>query len=127
MVAGISRPVPSAPIDLPLAAAATVATALLALLVSHKAGGWHSRAIGGGVGGDCRAEAPLQVTAVVALTVLCEGPSFGILTFSSHLYVQVYKDVSALDLFVVLAVVAVAFDLIRSGRSLYVPPLLSFP
>ncbi len=128
MVARHLRPVSHAPIDLPLAAAATVATALLALLVSHKAGGLGILAPLAVVLVAIAVLRPLfTVTAVVALTVLCEGPSFGILTFSSHLYVQVYKDVSALDLLVVLAVLAVAFDLIRSGRSLYIPSLLKLP
>ena len=128
MVARHLRPVPRTPIDLPLAAAATVATALLALLVSHRVGGLGILAPLAVVLVAIAVLRPLfTVTAVVALTVLCEGSSFGILTFSSHLYVQVYKDVSALDLLVVLAVLAVAFDLIRSGRSLYVPPLLKLP
>lgn len=128
MVARHLRPVSRAPIDLPLAVAATVATALLALLVSHRVGGLGILAPLAVVLVAIAVLRPLlTVTVVVGLTVLCEGPSFGILTFSSHLYVQVYKDVSALDLLVVLAVFAVALDLIRSGRSLYVPSPLKLP
>lgn len=128
MVARHPRPVSRAPIDLPLAVAATVATALLALLVSHRVGGFGILAPLAVVLVAIAVLRPLlTVTVVVGLTVLCEGPSFGILTFSSHLYVQVYKDVSALDLLVVLAVFAVALDLIRSGRSLYVPSPLKLP
>jgi len=128
MVARHLRPVSHAPIDLPLAAGATVATALLALLVSHRVGGFGILAPLAVVLVAIAVLRPLfTVAAVVGLTVLCEGPSFGILTFSSHLYTQVYKDISALDLLVVLAVLAVAFDLIRSGRSLYVPLPLKLP
>lgn len=128
MVARPLRLASGAPTELPLAAAATVATALIALLVSHKAGGLGILAPLAAILVAIAVLRPLfTVTAVVALTVLCEGPSFGILTFSSHLYVEVYKDVNALDLLVGLAAVAVAVDLIRTGRPLYVPGPLKLP
>ena len=62
MVARHLRPASRAPIDLPPAAAATVATALLALLVSHRAGGLGLLAplVVVLAGGDCCAEAPVH-------------------------------------------------------------------
>jgi len=50
----------------------------------------------------------VAVTLVVGLAVLCEGPSFGIMTFSSHLYTQVYRDISLLDLLVAFALLSAA-------------------
>jgi hypothetical protein len=99
-----------------------IATALLALVVAHKAGGLGIVAPLALVLMSIAVLRPFfTVTAVVALTVLCEGPSFGIFTFSSHLYVQVYKDIGTLDLLVGLAIFAVAVDLLRGNRSLYIP------
>ena len=69
----------------------------------------------------------LAVALVVTLAVLCEGPQFGILTFTSRLYTQVYGDISLLDLLVALAVAAVALDLLRNRRQLLVPRPLMLP
>jgi O-Antigen ligase len=69
----------------------------------------------------------LAVALVVTLAVLCEGPQFGILTFTSHLYTQVYGDLSLLDLLVALAVAAVALDVLRNRRQLLVPRPLMLP
>jgi hypothetical protein len=65
------------------------------------------------------------VCLVVALTILCEGPTFGILTFTAHLYAHVYKYLTLQDVLVATAVLAVAIDLVRNRRALWVPrPLL---
>jgi hypothetical protein len=69
----------------------------------------------------------LTVTLVVGLTVLCEGPGFGILTFSSKLYSHIGKDLTVLDGLVVLAVLSVGLDLIRHRRPLRVPGPLALP
>jgi O-antigen ligase/polysaccharide polymerase Wzy-like membrane protein len=69
----------------------------------------------------------LAVALVVTLAVLCEGPQFGILTFASHLYVQVYGDISLLDVLVALAVLAVGLDMLRDRRALLVPRPLVLP
>src|ERR1035438_2707334 len=58
----------------------------------------------------------LAVSIAVVLAILCEGPTFGILTFTQHLYSQLYRDISVLDALVALAVLSVAIDVIRSGR-----------
>jgi O-antigen ligase len=62
----------------------------------------------------------LMVSLTVGLAILCEGPTFGILSFTSHLYDQ-YKGLDALDGLVALAVVSVGLDVMRRGRSLRVP------
>jgi O-Antigen ligase len=67
------------------------------------------------------------VTLVVALAVICEGPSFGLLTFTSHLYTQVYRDISVLDLLVALAIVSVGVDVLRHRRPLRLPRPLVLP
>ncbi len=67
------------------------------------------------------------VTLVVALAAICEGPSFGILTFTQHLYTQVYRDISLLDVLVALAIFAVGLDVLRHRRRLYVPRPLALP
>ncbi len=63
----------------------------------------------------------LAVCLVVGLTIVCEGETFGILTFTSDFYVHVYKYATLLDLMVVVAVLAVAIDIVRSRRGLWLP------
>ncbi len=67
------------------------------------------------------------VTLVVGLAIVCEGPQFGILTFASHLYIQVYGDISMLDVLVALAVLAVGIDVLRRRRPLLLPRPLALP
>jgi O-antigen ligase len=105
-----------------LAAAATIVTLLLGLLSTHK---W-------GVAGllvplglvvlvILMLRPVVMVTLVVALTILCERATFGLFTFTFSFYGSIVKDVTILDGLVGLAVLAVAFDLIRHRRALYVP------
>ncbi len=65
-------------------------------------------------------------TAIVfLLAVLFEGPTFGYLHFTAHLYEQVYKGMAPLDMLVAVAIVAVGLDLLRHRRPLQVPrPLI---
>lgn len=69
----------------------------------------------------------LTLTLVVGLTILCEGPGFGLLNFTSHLYTQVYKDISLLDLLVGLVLVSAFLDVLRHRRTLQVPRALALP
>jgi hypothetical protein len=69
----------------------------------------------------------LAVTLTVTLAVVAEGPQFGILTFTSHLYTQVYGDISLLDVLVAGALLAVGLDVLRDRRPLYVPRPLILP
>jgi hypothetical protein len=67
------------------------------------------------------------VTLVVGLAIVCEGSTFGLLTFTSHLYTQVYRDISLLDVLVALALVSVGLDVLRHRRPLRVPRPLALP
>src|SRR5207245_4360817 len=69
----------------------------------------------------------LAVGVLIGLVIVCEGTGFGVFSFTSHLYEQVYKDVSLLDLIVALAVASVAVDVLRSGRALWMPRPLALP
>jgi hypothetical protein len=70
---------------------------------------------------------PIAAVAVaVALPILCEGPTFGI-PVMTKLYNPVFKQLTALDMLVLLAVVAVALDLMRTRRPVRLPPALGFP
>jgi hypothetical protein len=69
----------------------------------------------------------LALTLVVVLAIVCEGPQFGILTFTSHLYVQVYGDISMLDVLVGLAILAAGLDVLRHHRPLLLPRPLALP
>jgi O-antigen ligase len=66
------------------------------------------------------------VATAVALPILCEGTTFGI-PVMTRLYDHVYKQLTALDVLVLLAGVAVALDLIRRRRQPHLPAALGFP
>lgn len=108
--------------ELVLAATALAVTALLALAGIHKLGTAGLLAPLAIVALLCLLTRPLlAVCVVVGLTILCEGSSFGILTFTSHFYVHVYKYATLLDVLVTVAVLSVAIDLMRSRRGLWLP------
>jgi O-antigen ligase len=108
--------------ELLIAACAAGATALLGLAGVHKLGTAGALLPLGVVLAAILLLRPLvSVTLVVVLVILCEGPTFGIATFTAHLYGQVYKDVSVLDLLVGLAIVSVGVDIVRKRRPLRVP------
>jgi hypothetical protein len=67
----------------------------------------------------------LTLVLVVGLTIFCEGPDFGLFTFTSTLYAQVYRGLSVLDLLVALVVVSAFLDVLRSGRPLWIPRVLA--
>jgi O-antigen ligase len=69
----------------------------------------------------------VTVALVVGLVIACEGPTFGILTFTSHLYTKIYGDLGVLDVLVAVAVLAVGLDLVRTGRPLLIPRALKLP
>ncbi|HEY3759757.1 MAG TPA: O-antigen ligase family protein [Solirubrobacteraceae bacterium] len=69
----------------------------------------------------------LAMGLLVALVILCEGPTFGILTVTSHLYSQLYKYLSVLDLLVILALLSVALEVMRERRPLWLPRPLRLP
>jgi hypothetical protein len=65
------------------------------------------------------------VSIVVGLAVLCEGTSFGLFNFTSHLYDQFYKGLTPLDVLVVFAIFTVGLDVMRHRRRLYIPKPLA--
>ncbi len=67
------------------------------------------------------------VVLVVVLTVLIEVSDFGILPATEQLYTIGFKDITLVDGLVALAVIAVALDVIRTGRPLRVPRPLVVP
>jgi O-antigen ligase len=69
----------------------------------------------------------VTAVSVIGLVVLCEGSSFGILTVTSKLYGQLYRDISILDVLVALVVAAVAIDVIRDRRPVRLPRPLVLP
>jgi hypothetical protein len=105
-----------------VAAAAMAATALLALAGIHKLGAAGLLAPLAIVALVILLLRPLlAVCVVVGLTILCEGPTFGLLTFTTHFFVHVYKYLTLLDLLVGVAVLSVAIELMRTRRPLWVP------
>ncbi|HKG02076.1 MAG TPA: O-antigen ligase family protein, partial [Conexibacter sp.] len=66
------------------------------------------------------------VSLAVAMPILCEGPTFGIPAMTK-LYNPVFKQLTALDLLVAFAALAVALDLIRRRRQPHLPAALGFP
>ena len=69
----------------------------------------------------------LTLALVVGLTIFCEGPDFGLLNFTSHFYVQVYRDISLLDVLVALVVISAFLDVLRHRRTVRMPRALTFP
>ncbi len=113
--------------ELLLAAVAAGATALIALAAMHKLGTAGLLAPSLVVLAAILLVRPVvAVSLVLVLTVICEGPTFGLLTFSSQLYV-VYKDISPLDVLVALAIASVGLDLMRHRRPPRVPRPLIVP
>src|SRR5271163_1677434 len=87
--------------DLLLAAGAAGATALIALAGAHKLGTAGLLVpLAVVLAAILLARPVAAVTLVVVLVVVCEGPTFGILTFTSQLYEVVYKDISLVDVLV---------------------------
>jgi hypothetical protein len=114
--------------ELLLAAGAAGATALIALAGAHKLGTAGLLApLAVVLAAILLARPVAAVTLVVVLVVVCEGPTFGILTFTSQLYEVVYKDISLVDVLVALAITSVGLDLMRSRRRPYVPRPLVVP
>jgi O-antigen ligase len=113
--------------ELLLAAVAALATLLLAFAGARKLG-------------PLGVAAPLAVMMVIALlrkpvamvaltvglVVVCEGPSFGVLHFTSDLYGDIYRKLTAVDALVALSVVSVSVDLMIHRRPLRCPRALAY-
>jgi O-antigen ligase len=68
----------------------------------------------------------LTLVLIVGLALACEGEAFGLFSFTGELYIQIYKDISLLDLLVGLIVVSALFDVLRNDRPLLIPRPLVF-
>lgn len=68
-----------------------------------------------------------MVTLLAGLVILCEGQTFGILTFTADLYKKIYHDLTFVDVLVALTVISIAVDLVRRRRGVYVPGPLQLP
>jgi len=111
-----------------IAGGATLATALVVAAAVHKLGTAGLLVPLAMLGAVILIRRPvLTMTLVVALTILCEGPGFGLLNFTSHLYIQLYRGLSLLDLLVGLVVVSAFLDVLRDRRALRLPRALALP
>jgi len=114
--------------ELALAAVAALATALLAYASMHKLGSAGLLVpLAVLLGLTLLARPLLAVSLVTFLVVFCEGPSFGLLTFTSKLYEIHFKDITLLDGLVALAIASVGLELVRTRRPLQVPRPLIVP
>ncbi len=71
----------------------------------------------------------LRPVAMVVLTgllvIVCEGPTFGLLSFTSNLYSHVYHELNPLDMLTALTISSIGLDVMRRRRAVHVPrPLL---
>jgi hypothetical protein len=97
---------------------ATLATALLAFAGEHKLGDTGLLLPLAAIVVIIMVSQPLvMVSTVVVLVVVCEGPQFGLLRFTTHLY----DHATVLNVLVALAVVSVGIDMVRHRRPLHLP------
>lgn len=114
--------------ELRIAAVAAAATAAIALIGSTKLHGAELLApLAVVLAAILMRRAAVMVTLVTGLVIVCEGPSFGFLHFTSHLYDQFYKGLTPLDVLVALAIVSVGWELVRERRSFVIPRTLALP
>jgi len=113
--------------ELLIALTATLATLAIAVFAERRLGGTGLFVPLLLVGALLLVRWPIAAVAVaVAAPIVCEGPTFGI-PVMTRLYDPVFKQLTALDALVALALVAVALDLLRRRRQPHLPPALGFP
>lgn len=69
----------------------------------------------------------LAVSLTAFSAILVEGEAFGLFTFAQNFYHPLYKHLTPLDALVVLAVLAVALDMLRDRRAPIYPRELRLP
>ncbi|MHB8531242.1 MAG: hypothetical protein ACYDC2_00840, partial [Solirubrobacteraceae bacterium] len=110
--------------ELALAAALAAATALIAYAAMKKLGTAGLLAPLGVALIVALLRRPLLMTCfVVGLTVLCEGPDFGLFTFTA----KVYTHATVMNALVALVVLSVGVDLLRHKRRPRLPRALGVP
>jgi hypothetical protein len=110
-----------------VALTATVATLTIAVFAERRLGGtglFVPLLLAGAV---LLVRRPVAAVALaVAAPIVCEGPTFGIPAMTK-LYDPVFKQLTALDVLVAFALLAVALDLVRRRRQPHLPAALGFP
>jgi hypothetical protein len=111
------------------AALAGSGTALVILLAGHKLGNVEALLVPLGVAvlAIVLMRPMLALCLTIGVAILIEGGTFGLFTFSSNVYTDIYKRLTPLDAMVVLSAASVALDVLRDGRSLRFPKELRFP
>jgi O-antigen ligase len=109
------------------ALAATVATLAIAVFAERRLGGAGLFVPLLLVGAVLLVRRPVAAVALaVAAPIVCEGATFGIPAMTK-LYDPVFKQLTALDVLVAFALLAVALDLLRRRRQPHLPAALGFP
>jgi O-Antigen ligase len=67
-----------------------------------------------------------MVTLTVVVVIVCEGPTFGLLGFTSHLYAKVYRELTPVDFLVTLTVISVGLEVIRTRQLARLPRSMAF-
>ena len=74
------------------------------------------------------ARRPLVMVAITTgLAILCEGPTFGLFSFTADLYHPIYKELTFLDMLMGLSLVSVSLDIMRRGKRPRVPRAVRLP
>jgi O-antigen ligase len=110
--------------ELLIAGVAAVLTGLIALAAANKLGSAGLVApLALGLVVVLLSNSLAMTVLVVGLTVVCEGPAFGLFTFTASLYTHA----TVLNVMVALVVVSVGLDLLRRGQSVWLPAALAAP
>jgi hypothetical protein len=110
-----------------IALTATVATLAIAVFAERRIGGAGLFVPLLLVGAALLVRWPLAaVSLAVAAPIVCEGHTFGIAVMTK-LYDPLFKQLTALDVLVALALLSVALDLIRRRRQPHLPAALGLP
>lgn len=110
-----------------VALTATVATLTIAVFAERRLGGSGLFVPLLLVSATLLVRRPVAVVALaVVAPIVCEGPTFGIPAMTK-LYDPLFKQLTALDVLVGFAVLAVALDLVRRRRQPYLPAALGLP
>jgi len=109
------------------ALAAALATLTIAVFAERRLGGAGLFAPLMLVGAVLLVRRPIAAVALaVAAPIVCEGSTFGIPAMT-RLYDPVFKQLTALDVLVAFAALAVALDLVRRRRQPHLPAALGLP
>lgn len=113
--------------ELLIVAGCSLGTLLLAYVGAHKLGAEGLLLPFGVVVLIILMRRPLaMVTLMAGVVILCEGPSFGLFSFTSHLYTHVYRELTPVDLLVTLTVISVGLDIVRKRPLARLPRSLAF-